>query len=118
MLNLEKNINLQSRFEYVLVPMHKLTAHKLIKENLIYVKEICDLPKEILNNRFFFNIKLQGENEIKTIEIYGSNYSSIINNNFKIINIKIKFLLNYYAASKEYQKLNNKIILNNNLDIL
>ncbi|BCL65855.1 hypothetical protein IOLA_223 [uncultured bacterium] len=53
-----------------LVPMHKLTAHKLIEEDLVFVKDICYLPKEILNNRFFFHIKLQEENEIKTIELY------------------------------------------------
>lgn len=116
MLNLESKLDVNSKIkEYILVPMHKLTSHKLIKEDLVYVSDICDLPNEILCYRFFFDIKIKDNNcNFLNIKFYGNEACKFKEDKNIITDIKIRFLLNYLAASKEHQKVNNKIILDKN----
>lgn len=113
MLNLDSKALLQNKSEFVIVPMHKLTSHKLIQEDLKFVSDILELPDEIFSKRFFFDLKIQSEDSDNTnIKCYGDECQLLKNNNNRIGNVKIKFLINYYAASREYQKPQNKIILN------
>lgn len=112
MLNLEKNTSIKNNLDYVLVPMHKLTSHKLIQNEIKTICNISDLPSEILNSRFFFEVKTKNRDGINIdVKFYGDKASEYKEDTRKIESIKIRFLLSYFAASKEYQKLNNKITI-------
>lgn len=118
MINLEKSADIKNNLEYVLVPMHKLTTHKLIKNDIKSLCDISDLPSEILISRFFFEIKIRDAEDInKEVKFYGNKAFEYNNDTREVLSIKIRFLLSYFAASKEYQKINNKITIPVNSDI-
>ena len=112
MNKLEQGAEIKNKNIYTIVPMHKLTNHKLILDYIKDINCLYWLPDKILYNRFYF--------EIKTDDLSKEAYNGIHlkdkilfwqkeKTNKIILSFKIRYFLLFDAASKEHQKQSSKI---------